>query len=144
MLNPQFRLLQKNHHQAVEGVDFLGVQIILSDNHILLTDSCAFPTGQCHVRLVRIGPIDNQFGGGVPRGGVEQFVLRFSKENARFLFPHAVVRTEGKKVSYLLIEALFRGANVADALQQFIEIIPTAGIFQAFVVHHEAFDQKLF
>ena len=50
---------------------------------------------------------------------------------------------KGFSVSRPLGEQLFRGANVADALQQLVEVIPAAGILKPLVVHDEALDQIL-
>ena len=36
LFDPQFSLFKKNDYKAVEGVDLVGVQVVLGDNDILL------------------------------------------------------------------------------------------------------------
>lgn len=55
----------------------------------------------------------------------------------------AVVAGEGEEVAHFLVEALLRRADVADAGQQLVEVVPPAGLLQALVVHGEALDQVL-
>jgi hypothetical protein len=55
--------------------------------------------------------------------GIQQFVLYFGKEQVGFLFTHPVIGTQGEQLTHLLIKALFRGANLADARQKFVEVV---------------------
>ena len=57
------------------------------------------------------------------------------------MFVGSVVAAQGKEVTHLLVKAFFGGAYLADARQQFIKIVPAAGVFQALVVYDEAFCQ---
>lgn len=43
--------------------------------------------------------------------------------------------------AHLLVEALLGSANLPDALQQFIEVIPAAGFLEAGIVEDEALDE---
>lgn len=53
-----------------------------------------------------------------------------------------VVGAEGEEVANFLIKALFRGANVTDALQHFAKMIRAAvEVFQAFVAHRKTLEQ---
>lgn|GEM_PF-3403818 len=45
-----------------------------------------------------------------------------------------VVAGQRKKIAHLLVEALLRGADVADAFQQLVEVVPTAGLLEAIAV----------
>jgi hypothetical protein len=40
-----------------------------------------------------------------------------------------------------LVEAFLRGPDLADAGEEFVEVVPAAGVLEALVVHDEAFDQ---
>lgn len=65
------------------------------------------------------------------------------EEERGFLFPDLVVAAEGEEVAHLLVKALFRRPYLADAGEEFVEVVPAAGAFQALVVHDEAFDDQL-
>ena len=61
----------------------------------------------------------------------------------RRLLARSVINARRVNIQHLLVETPFRGADVPDALEQFIEIIllPLAGrIFQPLVVHRESLD----
>ena len=76
----QLGLFQKDDDQSVERVHLVGVQIVLGHDHIGLAHSAAFPCGQAHVGCVGVSPVSDDFGCGVLRDGVEQFVLHFGRE----------------------------------------------------------------
>src|SRR5690554_2050187 len=76
-------------------------------------------------------------------GGIQQFVLHLGKELRGLALTGLVVTAEGEQVANLLIEALFRSANITNAFQQLIEVIPAAGVLEALIVHHEALEQEL-
>jgi len=65
------------------------------------------------------------------------------EEERGFLFPDLVVAAEGEEVAHLLVEALLRRPYLADTGEEFVEVVPAAGAFQALVVHDEAFDDQL-
>ena len=109
----------------------------------MIADAGTGPRGECHVRFVRIGAGDDQFGGGVPGGGEEQLVLDLGEECLGFHFPDLVVAAEGEQVPDLLIETFFRGADLTNALKQFVEVVPAAGILEPLVVHDKALDDQL-
>nr|VFK28359.1 MAG: Predicted RNA binding protein YcfA, dsRBD-like fold, HicA-like mRNA interferase family [Candidatus Kentron sp. MB]VFK29464.1 MAG: Predicted RNA binding protein YcfA, dsRBD-like fold, HicA-like mRNA interferase family [Candidatus Kentron sp. MB]VFK74788.1 MAG: Predicted RNA binding protein YcfA, dsRBD-like fold, HicA-like mRNA interferase family [Candidatus Kentron sp. MB] len=47
---------------------------------------------------------------------------------------------EGEQIPNLLVETLFRGANITDTRQHFVEVIRAAiGIFETLVIHDKAF-----
>ncbi len=70
-------------------------------------------------------------------------VLNHREKFLRRLRPRIVVHTGGIDVEHLSPENAFRRTDVADAAQQFLEVIAAAGLPEAFVVHGEAFDQVL-
>ena len=52
-----------------------------------------------------------------------------------------IVGTESEKVADLLVEAFFGGPDLPNAGQEFIEVVPPAGVLEALVVHDEALDE---
>ena len=84
----------------------------------------------------------DEFGGGLLRYGVNQFVLCLGEKHLRGFVGGVVVGREFEQFSHFLIKPHFAGADVADSFQQFVKIIhASVGIFQAFVVQHESFFQ---
>lgn len=76
--------------------------------------------------------------------GPVHFVLHGGEELAGYFGVRGVVDAGGVDVQNLLVEAPFRGADVADALQLLLEIILLAGtgrVLEPFVVHGEALEQ---
>ena len=67
--------------------------------------------------------------------------MHLGKKELGGLVVGLVVAAEGEEVAHLLVEALFGRADLADARQQFVEVVPATGVLEAFVVHDEAFDQ---
>ena len=95
-----------------------------------------------------VGAAINQLGGGLPRAGEMQLILD-DLEKARGVFEtRLVIRRQRENLAYAQIHALFAGTDVADALQQFIEIIGRGDradgrVFQAFVVNRKTLLQIL-
>ncbi|MNY54685.1 hypothetical protein D3C86_1905810 [compost metagenome] len=79
----------------------------------------------------------------MPGNGPEHLVLHLLEEQAGGLAGALVIHGSGVEIANLLVEALLAGADLADALQQLVEVVPAAGVLQALVVHDEAFDQQL-
>ena len=71
----------------------------------------------------------------------KHLVLHLLEKHLRRFGLGVVIDGRGVEVSDLLVESLFRCADVADAGQPFVEIIPTLGLFQPRVVHGEALDE---
>ena len=105
----------------------------------------SLPGKQAKIRVCRVGAGGNQFGCGLLRYGVDQQVLHRGKEKLGGFVGLVVVAAEGKQVAHFLIEALFRGPNIADAAQHLVEVIRAAvRVLQPLVVHDKALDQILF
>lgn len=75
--------------------------------------------------------------------GVEDLVLHLSKEDLGLPLAGLVVAAEGEEVAHLLVETLLRGADLPDAGEQLVEVVPAARVLQPLIVHEEAFHQKL-
>ncbi len=74
-LGPQFGGFEKDHHQTVERVDFLFGQVVLGHQNVVPAYPIARPGQQAEMRILRVGAVENDFGGGPPRDGVQQHVL---------------------------------------------------------------------
>jgi hypothetical protein len=73
--------------------------------------------------------------------GPKHLVLHLLEEQLGGLGLAVVVHGRGVDVADLLVEALLRGADIADARQQLVEVVPAAGLLEPGVVQHEALDQ---
>jgi hypothetical protein len=81
-------------------------------------------------------------GGGQLGDGVEQQILHGGEELMGGAVALVVVAAQGEEVANLLVEALLRGADVADALQHLVEVVRAAiGVLEPLVVHDEALAQ---
>ena len=74
-----------------------------------------------------------------------QLVLHGGKEGLADRVGRVVVDAGGVDVRDLLVEQPLRGADVADALEQFVEVVSAqrAAFLEALVIQREAFDQQL-
>lgn len=72
------------------------------------------------------------------------FVLHYCKKLLRALCFWVIVNACGIDVEDFAPEYFFRGANISDPGQKFIEIVPTAASFQSFIIKCEALDQIFF
>lgn len=85
---------------------------------------------------------------GVSSTGEVQFVLYDFEELGCLLVIRLVIRSKREDFTHAEIHAFFAGTDVADALQQFVEVIrcgdgANGRVFQAFVVYGKAFLQVL-
>ncbi len=81
-------------------------------------------------------------GYGLLRYRVQQQLLHDSEERQCRLVALVGVDAQGKQVAHLLVEALFRGTDVPDARQYFIEVVrPAIRVLQALVIQREALEQ---
>jgi hypothetical protein len=128
--------------QPVQGVDLILGQVVLGHHDVRLAHLVALPGEQAEMRIGRIRPGGDEFGGGLLRHGKDQQVLHGGEENLRGLVRLVVVAGEGKEVAHLLVKALLGGPNVPDARQHLVEVIRAAiRVLQPLVVHHEALGQ---
>ncbi|MNN94981.1 hypothetical protein D3C81_2137150 [compost metagenome] len=96
LFDAKLSLFQKDHHQTIERVDLVGREVVLGDDHVLLTYARAAPGAQGHIGLAGVGAADHQFSGGVTGGGVQQLVLYLGEEQCGFLFAYSVIGTQGE------------------------------------------------
>ena len=91
-----------------------------------------------------VGALGDEFGDGLACRCPVQFVLYDLEELQCLGVVGPVICRKDEDVAHLEIHALLAGADVADAFEQFIEIIGHAGaglVFQALVVENKAFLQ---
>ena len=141
----EFCGFEEDDDEAVEGVDFVFGEVIFGNEDVGFADFVAFPDEQSEVRVVGIGAGGDEFGGGILGDCVGQGVLGGGEKVPCAVVGFVVVGAEGEELADFLIKAFFRGANVADARQHLVEMIGAViGVFEAFVVHDETFEQILF
>ena len=87
----------------------------------------------------------DDFSGGVTVDRPMQLVLHSLEKGLRDLGVRIIVDARGIDVGDLLVKQPLGVADVADAGKQFLEVVLSDGspCLDAFVVEHEAFDQKL-
>nr|WP_323034895.1 hypothetical protein [Pararhodobacter sp.] len=73
--------------------------------------------------------------------GPEHLVLHLLEEQLGRVRTLVIVHGSGEQILHLLVEPLFRGADVADARQPLVEIVPLLCRLQLCVVHRKALDQ---
>jgi len=77
----------------------------------------AGPVGECHVVGVGIGTLDDQLGGSAAGDREHQLVLDGGEEDLGRLRGTVVIGATGfEQLAQLLVEALLRAADVADAV----------------------------
>lgn len=121
--------------------DLLFIQAILGHNHIGLENAAVrrvFPHGQTHVLLVAIRIGIDDFRRRLPGDGIVKAILYHGVKVMCGRRITVVVQTAlGKNIGNLLPDAAFTGADEADALQQFTEMVVTENrtpLFEAFVI----------
>src|SRR6185437_14351789 len=86
---------------------------------------------------------DDQFGGGAAGYRENQLVLDGGEERLGGFGGAVVIDAAGfEEVAVLLVEPLFRGADVANTAQQLVEIVEPARLLQPGVIEHETLDQE--
>ncbi len=70
-------------------------------------------------------------------------VLYRCKEPLRGVCPGIIVDTGGINIQHLAPEHFFRGTDIPDACQQFVEIVPTADPLEPVIVHGKPLDDEL-
>ncbi len=70
-------------------------------------------------------------------------VLDDGKKPARHIRVRVIVDARGVDIEHLAPKNLFRGANIPNACQQFIEIVAPARLFEPIVVQGKTFDDVL-
>src|SRR3546814_10504970 len=88
------------------------------------------------MRVGGIGAFDDELRRGPLRHRVKQQVLHGGEEGLGGAIGLVVVHAQGEQVAHLLVEALLRGADVADARQHLVEVVrASVRILQALVIH---------
>ncbi len=126
-------------------MEFFFVEIVFGDGDVVFADDAARAGGfEAHGGEGCVGALVDNLGSGAAVGGEVDFVLDGGEELLGGLGVRGVVDAGGVDVEDFLVEAAFGGADVADAFEEFVEVVGLAfagGIFEAFVVHDEALHQ---
>lgn len=116
-------VIQIHGDNTVETL-YLGFrEIIFRNGDIPLPDFCPFPRGQAHVRLCGISPLRDDLRRGVAGDRPVQLVLHDPEKIKRGLCAGIVIGCKGIDLPDLLVEPFLRCPDVADAFQEFVEII---------------------
>lgn len=108
-----------------------------------MTWSLAGERGESHVRLGGVGTRSDDFRSGAAVGGEVELVLHDLEELDGLLGTGVVVDAGGVEIKDLPVEDLLAGPDVADAVQQFAPVAPSAEVLQFGVIHREALDEVL-
>ena len=146
----QFGVVDEHGHQSVELGQLFFVEVVLGHQRIALENFAVgrtFPSGQSHGRTVQRCPLSNQLGSGLAGHGKVQLVLHKGiKILGRLTILVIVIAALLKHIGNLLVGAALAGADLTDALEQFIKVVPTKGlaVFEHVIVEYKAFLDVLF
>lgn len=121
----------------------LGNQVFLGNYRLFQRGLAARKSSQAHKFFLCVGTCVNHLCRRLPMNGIVDFVLDFSEKlNGDFRLG-VIINAGGLDFKYLTVKHLFGSADVADALQQFLEIATAAQILQALIVQRKAFSHIL-
>ena len=130
--------------EVVKGGEFRLGEVVFGNRDIGLADQGAAPVGEAEVRLGGIHTAMDDFGGGLASDGPGDFVLNGLEEGEAVLVGGIVVDTCRVDIRDFLVKPPLGSANVLDPPCEFFEVIEgLVGVFQAFVVECETFDDEL-
>ena len=142
-LRLSFRKIQIAGHKLTHRPKLFLIQIVLGNYRLFQRGLAARKIGQAHEFFLCVGACVNDLCRRLPVNGMVDFVLDFfEKLNRDFRF-RVIVNAGGVDFKHLTIKHLFRSADVADALQQLLEVATAAQIFQALIVQRKAFSHIL-
>ena len=131
---------------AGEAVELVLGEVVFGHADVVLLYFAfwgVFPRGQAHVRFGGVGASADELGGGLAGDGIVEFVLDVGEEGARGGGGGVVVECRGVDVGYFLVEAAFGEADLADFLEELVEVTrgeARAAVLEALVIHGPTFD----
>lgn len=137
-------------NEALQLGHFVFCQVVFCYADIEFLDFAFWrilPGGEAHAVFRGIGSVEDDFRRRLAVDGPVEFVLHGGKETLGGLGGDVVVNRSGVDVSDFLVKLALAQADFPDALQLLFEILfgeNGAGIFQALIIHREAFDGERF
>ena len=123
-------IVQPHDHDPVQLVDLRLMEIVLGDGHVPLAHLSGLQARQTHVRCPMIGAAADQLRGGHAGRGKVQLVLDDLKEAGRLRRRRLVVGRHREDLPHPQVHPALAGADVADALQQLVEVVRHPGAWQ--------------
>lgn len=125
------------------SLEILLAEVVLGDDRVALPGHLARPAREPHVRLRRVGACGDDLGRRVTVRPPVHLVLHGGEEAMGGFDARVVVDARRVDVEHLPPEDLLRRADVADAREQLVEVVPATAPLQALVVEREALDDVL-
>ena len=128
---------------------FLFSEIVFCHADIILLNLAlgrVLPVGQAHVWLGGVGTVIDELGGGLAGDGVMELVLDGGEKGTRGLGGGVVVKSRGVDIGDLLVETTFGEANLANLLEEFVEVAlgeARTAVFKTLFVHGPTLDGKV-
>ena len=142
-LRLSFRKIQIAGYKLPHSTKLFLVQIVLGNYCLFQRGLTARKGGQSHKFFLRIGTCVDDLRRGLPMNGIMNFILDFlEKLNGDFRLG-VIVNTGGVDFKHLSIKHLFGSADIADTLQQLLEVSAATQIFQALIIQSKAFSHIL-
>ena len=123
---PGFGQVEEGVDQPAQVLQLGASEVVLADDDIAGQDLAVRttrPGGQAHVGLIGVSPGADEFGSGLAVDGVVQLVLHGGEEAPGRRGVTVVVDAGGVDVGDLLVEAPLGQADLADLLQQALEVV---------------------
>ena len=131
--------VQITGNKLSHGAKLFLVQIVLGNYRLFQRGLIARKGGQAHKFFLRIGACVNDLRRGLSMNGIMNLVLDFlEKLNGDFRLG-IIVNTGRVDFKHLTVKHLFGSADIADTLQQLLEVSAAAQIFQALIIQSKAF-----
>ena len=123
LLGLEFCVIKVHIHNQIQRADFFVGHVVLGYSNIGLAHLRSLERRQTHVVLGRIRTGCNDLRSRMAGSRIFQLVLDGFEEHLCCLALAVIVHGQGKDFLHLLIQPLFAGPDVTDALKQFIKVI---------------------
>ena len=142
-LRLSFRKIQIARHKLPHSTKLFLIQVVLGDNCLFQRGLAARKSSQAHKFFLCVGACVDDLRRCLPMNGIMNFILDFlEKLNGDFRLG-VIVNTGCVDFKHLSIKHLLGSADIADTLQQLLEVSAAAQVFQAFVIKGKAFSHIL-
>ena len=133
-LRLSFRKIQISGHKLPHSTKLFLIQIVLGNYRLFQRGLIARKGGHAHKFFLRIGACVNDLRRGLPMNGIMNLILDFlEKLNGDFRLG-IIVNTGRVDFKHLTVKHLFRSTDIADTLQQLLEVSAATQIFQALII----------